>query len=171
MKKMGWGFGLATAGMVFMASHALALTGGSGTESTGSTGSTTGTMGESSGSSTGSAATSGPSATRSGTELQGKVEKFNRSKNTLTLSGSSKTLKVDSSTKVMKDGSNASLDDIKEGDEIRASYSGSGNTVKVKSLDIMSAGSMGTDTGMGTSPSPSSPSTGTGTGTETTTPP
>jgi hypothetical protein len=70
----------------------------------------------------------------------------------------------------MKDGSSASLDDIKEGDEIRASYSGSGNTVRVKSLDIMSAGSTGMGTGMGTSPSPSSPSTGTGTGTETTPP-
>ncbi len=120
MKKMGWGFGLTAAGMVFMASHALAKTGSSGTESTGSTGSTTGAMGESSGSSTGSAATSGTSSTKSGTELQGKVEKFNRSKNTLTLSGSDKTLRVDSSTKVMKNGSSASLDDIKEGDEIRA---------------------------------------------------
>jgi hypothetical protein len=95
MKKMGWGFGLAAAGMVFMASHALAKTGSTGTESTGSTGSTTGSMGESSGSSTGSAATSGTSSTKSGTELQGKVEKFNRSKNTLTLSGSDKTLRVD----------------------------------------------------------------------------
>ncbi len=166
MKKMGWGFGLAAAGMVFMASHVLAETGTSGT---GSTSSGSGTMGESSGSSTttksdtSTTMTSDTSSTKS-SALQGKVEKFDRSKNTLTLSGSDKTLKVDSSTMVMKNGLSATLDDIKEGDEIRASYSGSGNTVKVKSLDIVAAAPTGSSSGMGTGSSM-------GTGTDTSNPP
>jgi len=99
-------------------------------------------------SSTGS--TADPAATAEGNSLQGKVEKFDRSKNTLTLSGTDKTIKLDSSTKVMKDGSSATLDDIKEGDQVRASYSGSGNTVKAQSVDITSAGMGGSPSGTGT---------------------
>jgi len=110
-----------------------------------------------------SSASSASDKTAAGNSLQGKVEKFDRSKNTLTLSGVDKTLKLDSSTKVMKDGSSATLDDIKEGDQVRASFSGSGNTVKAKSLDIMTAGSMGSTGSSGSSGMGGSPS-GSGTG-------
>jgi len=124
MRKMGWGFSLATAGMVFMASPVLAQSGSSGAEGTSSGGST---MGESSGASAGSATANA---------LQGKVEKLDRTKNTMTLSGSDKILRIDASTMVMKNGVKATIDDVKEGDEVRASYLGSGTTVKVKSLEV-----------------------------------
>ncbi|HTP28339.1 MAG TPA: hypothetical protein VMK12_22125 [Anaeromyxobacteraceae bacterium] len=135
MKKMGWGFSLAVASMVFFAGQAMAQS----SESTGNTGSTM-------------PGDIQPSSKASGKSLHGKVENFDRTQNTLTLSGSSKTLKVDPNTKVMKNGSKATLDDIQEGDEVRASYSGSGTTLQVKSIDIMSTGSMG-------APSTSTPST------------
>ncbi len=164
MKKMGWGLGLAMSGMVLLASDALAQGTSSGS-STGSSTDSSGSMGAGSGASTsGTAAADSTDTPASANALQGKVEKFDRSKNTLTLSGSDKTLKLDSSTKVMKDGSQASLEDIKEGDQVRASYSGSGSTLKVKSIDIMSAGSMGSGTGTSGSSStgaaPTSPGAG-----------
>ncbi|HTP25766.1 MAG TPA: hypothetical protein VMK12_08920 [Anaeromyxobacteraceae bacterium] len=133
-KKMGWGFGLAMASMVFFAGQALAQS----SESTGSSGSRM----EHSG---------------SDKSLHGKVENFDRTSNTLTLSGSSKTFKLDPSTKVSKNGAKATLDDIQEGDEVRASYSGSGNTLQVKSIDIMSTGSMGTPRTPSTGSQPNTP--------------
>ena len=132
MKKMGWGLGLATAGMVLFASQALAKGMDSEQTSTKTETSTT--------------------ATKS---LQGKVEKFDRAENTLTLSGTDKKLKVDSSTQVMKEGARASLEDIKEGDQVRASYSGTGETVNAQTIDIVPSGSMGTGTPGTTEPSPS----------------
>jgi Cu/Ag efflux protein CusF len=79
--------------------------------------------------------------------LTGKVQQFDRSTNELTVAGSDQKLKIDSSTKVMRDGSRASIDDIKEGDQVRASYSDSGDTLQVKSLDITSPGAMGGSSG------------------------
>jgi hypothetical protein len=87
-----------------------------------------------------------PQGGRAGDALTGKVEQFDRSTNELTVAGSDQKLKIDSSTKVMRDGSRASIDDIKEGDQVRASYSGSGDTLQVRSLDITSPGATG-DTG------------------------
>lgn len=224
MKHTGWGFGLAAAGMVLMASHAQAQTGsssgtsgsnhgsgyGSSTsssphdssqgslgssprDSTGSTGSTSmgsgsnsmgmGSSGMGTGSSSGSTASNEPS---SGTAighfdaLSGKVQSFDRSNNTLTLSGSPKMLKVDPGTQVTKDGERASIDDIKEGDQVRASFSGTGDTPHVEAIDITSKGSTsGSETsgsssateprspsspGSGSYGSPSSPGSGTSSG-------
>jgi Cu/Ag efflux protein CusF len=137
MKTLAWGLGLATAGMVLFTSQALAQ-GEMGSEQTSTKAETTATK-----------------------TLQGKVEKFDRSENTLTLSGIDTKLKVDSSTQVMKEGARATLNDIKEGDQVRASYSGTGETVNAKTIDIMPSGSMGAPGT--TEPSPGktqSPSTG-----------
>ena len=157
IRKMGWGFGLAAA-LALLAVQAQAQSAPSdNTYSGGSTAGSAGTTRDSSSGPTGSATDSmgtgsGATATKDSSasqasghfdSLQGKVQKFDRSKNTLTLSGSAQSLKIDSSTQVMKDGSRASLDDIKEGDQVRASYSGSGDALNVKSLDITSSGAMG----------------------------
>jgi hypothetical protein len=144
MKKIGWS--LAVASMVLLTGQALAE---------GRAGEGTGGFSESpekttpNGLGTGAGTMESGSATsaQGGQSLQGKVESFDRTNNTLMLSGSEKTLKVDSSTKVMKQGSRATLDDIKEGDQVRASYSGSGETLQVKSLDILSTGSTGSEMG------------------------
>ena len=64
------------------------------------------------------------------TELTGMVEKFDCRAKELTLQNSDKKLKVTDSTRVMKDGQSASLSDIKEGDQVRASFSGSGDTLR-----------------------------------------
>jgi Cu/Ag efflux protein CusF len=168
MKKMAWGLGVAAA-LALVAGQARAqsstqsgstndnsATGSSGNttdSSAGSMGTGSGSMGTGSGSmnsgsgstSSGASASTDPSSSTSGhfDALTGKVQSFDRSSNELTLAGSDRKLKLDSSTKVMRDGSRASIDDIKEGDQVRASYSGAGDTLQVKSLDITSAGSMG----------------------------
>ena len=171
MKKMAWGFGLAAA-LALLAGQARAQssgatgTGTSGTSSdttgtnrgtSGSSGNTSdtsrdtsGSMGTGSTSSGASASTDQSTSTTSGhfDALSGKVQRFDRSKNELTLSGSDRKLKLDSTTKVMRDGARASIDDIKEGDQVRASFSGSGDTLEVRSLDITSEG-----TGSGAEPS------------------
>ena len=123
MKKMAWGLGLAST-LALVAGQVRAQNAPQG----GRAGST-----ESSTSSTSSHFDA----------LTGKVQQFDRSTNELTVAGSDQRLKIDSSTKVMRDGSRASIDDIKEGDQVRASYSGSGDTLQVKSLDITSPGAMG----------------------------
>ena len=173
MRKMTLGFGLATAGMVFMASHVLAQTGSGGT---GNKSSDNSTMGESSGSSTTttsdtSTTTTSDTSTTKSTALQGKVEKFDRSQKTLRLSGSDKTLHVNSSTTVMRSGESATLDDIKEGDEVRVSYSGSDHATNVKTIDIIASGSTGTSSGMGTGSSSTGASTGIDAGTANPAPP
>lgn len=174
MKKMAWGFGLAAA-LALLAGQARAQssgatgTGTSGTSSdttgtnrgtSGSSGNTSdtsrdtsGSMGSGSTSSGASASTDQSTSSTSGhfDALSGKVQRFDRSKNELTLSGSDRKLKLDSTTKVMRDGARASIDDIKEGDQVRASFSGSGDTLEVKSLDITSEGA----TGSGAEPSKS----------------
>ncbi len=108
---------------------------GSGSSSSGSMGSS-GTLG------------SGSSASASsGQQVTGKVEKFDQTKNQLSLQ-----LKVSDSTQVMKDGQKASLSDIKEGDQVRASLSSTG---QVQRIDVMSSGSSGSS-GSSSSPSGSS---------------
>jgi hypothetical protein len=81
--------------------------------------------------------------------VTGKVDKLDKSKNQLSLQ-----LKVSESTQVMKNGQTASLSDIKEGDQVRASFSSSG---QVERIDVMSSGS-------GSSGSSSSPSSGSSSG-------
>jgi Cu/Ag efflux protein CusF len=169
MKKMAWGLGVAAA-LALVAGQARAQSstqsgstndnsathpsGNTTDNSAGSMGTGSGSMGTGSGSmnsgsgstSSGASASTDPSTSSTSGHfdaLTGKVERFDRSNNELTLAGSDRKLKLDSSTKVMRDGSRASIDDIKEGDQVRASYSGAGDTLQVKSLDITSAGSMG----------------------------
>jgi hypothetical protein len=69
-------------------------------------------------------------------ELTGKVEKIDHQKQTLTLAG--KELKLSDSTTVTKDGKAATHMDIKEGDEVRASFSP--DTLQVRSIDVKAAG-------------------------------
>jgi hypothetical protein len=90
-------------------------------------------------------------------QITGKVDKVDQSKKELSLK-----LKVDEGTQIMKDGQRATLSDIKEGDQVRASFSGS----QVQRIDVMSsgggAGSSGSSgSGMGGS-SGSSGSSGSG---------
>jgi Cu/Ag efflux protein CusF len=120
--------------------------------STGSTGS----------SSTGSSASSSPSASSSasamGNELTGKVQKFDKAKHEITLA-----LKVSDSTQVTKDGQTATLSDIKEGDQVRASFSGD-DVTKIEVMSKSSSHGSGSSSSMGTSGSSSSPSSSGSTG-------
>jgi hypothetical protein len=86
--------------------------------------------------------------------VTGKVDKLDKSKNQLSLQ-----LKVSESTQVMKDGQTASLSDIKEGDQVRASFSSSG---QVERIDVMSSGSSGSSSSPGSS-SGASPGSSSGT--------
>jgi Cu/Ag efflux protein CusF len=133
-------------------------TSGTGTGSGTSSGST---MGQSGSSSTGSMGS--PQVKSSGTELAGKVQKIDLQSNELTIANSNKTLKLSKDTKIHKDGQKAKISDIKEGDLVRASFSGSGDTLQVKRLDVVSAGPMnpsgdtgspGSDADTSASPSP-----------------
>jgi len=186
--KIGWGLvaGLGTAGLLLAGIPAWAQTGSSGSTtgkgtSSGSSGSTTDSSKGSSGSpyGTGSGSTSGSmggpsdtgsSATGTGSsmgstaasagasEMTGKVQKVDKKNGQLTLA-----IKVSPSTQVTKNGQAASLSDIKEGDQVRASFSGS----TVTQIEIMSkgatSGSMG-GSSTGTGSSGSSPDTGSSTG-------
>ncbi len=147
MKKTTWGLGLAAAGMVLFSADARAASGASDTDAKMGTSTPGGTA-------------SSDEASGHFNSLQGRVESFDRSNNTLTLSGAPQTLKIDSSTDVTKGGSRASIDDIKEGDQVRASFSGaSGDTLNVKKLDILSAGASGS---AATPPTTGTGSTGSG---------
>ncbi len=152
MKLTTLGFALTTAGTVFLAGSTLAqgsaadVNGGAGRHETrtdtgaapvGQTPRGSGSTSPGVGTGT-SSDTSGASAHASA--LQGKVQSFDRSNNTLVLAGSAKTLKIDSTTQVRRDGARASVGDIKEGDQVRASFAGAGDTLNVSTLDILAAG-------------------------------
>ncbi|WP_242394066.1 hypothetical protein [Anaeromyxobacter oryzisoli] len=178
MRHFGWGTvtGLGMAGLLAAALPALAQYGGSSSspqqpsessssssqqqpsESSSSTGqqqpSSTGTMGG-----TGSSAATTPGAPSAANELTGTVQKFDRDANQLTLANSDKKLRVSSDTQVMKDGQVGSLSDIREGDQVRASYSGTGDTVQVHRIEVMSAGSKSQTGSYGAPSTPSTPST------------
>jgi Cu/Ag efflux protein CusF len=111
----------------------------------GTTDPSTGSMGSSA---TGAAEPHGSMGAMSQNEVTGKVDKFDQSSNELTLS-----LKVSDSTQVKKDGQTASLSDIKEGDQVRASFTGSGESLQVTEIEVMSsgAGSTGISSDPGTS--------------------
>jgi len=97
--------------------------------SAGSSSDTSGSMGSS-----GSSAMGGTASAAGQHEITGKVEKLDRTKKELSLR-----LKVSDDTQVMKDGQRASLSDIKEGDQVRASFTGSGDTLQVQRIDVMSS--------------------------------
>jgi Cu/Ag efflux protein CusF len=175
MRHFGWGTvtGLGMAGLLAAALPALAQYGGSSSspsspqqpsESSSSTGqqqpSSTGTMGG-----TGSSAATTPGAPSAANELTGTVQKFDRDANQLTLANSDKKLRVSSDTQVMKDGQVGSLSDIREGDQVRASYSGTGDTVQVHRIEVMSAGSKSQTGSYGAPSTPSTPAPESGTGT------
>jgi hypothetical protein len=123
---------------VALAAGLLALAGGRTlAQGYGGTGTGTGSSGSTTSSSPGTAA----STTTHGDQIVGRVDRIDRSTNTMSLNG--KMLKLDSSTEVTKDGARASLNDIQEGDQVRASYAGSGDTLNVQRVDVLSSGSAG----------------------------
>jgi hypothetical protein len=72
-------------------------------------------------------------------EVSGKVERYDRQNRTLTLQDSEKKLKVTDDTQVTRDGTRVSPGQIMEGDEVRASYSGSGDVVELTVIEITSS--------------------------------
>ena len=80
---------------------------------------------------TASASSSGTGATASASsELSGVVKKIDKDKHSLKISsstGSEQELKVADSATITRDGKQAGLDQIKEGDQVRASFDASGN--------------------------------------------
>jgi hypothetical protein len=83
--------------------------------------------------------------------VSGKVEKYDKGSKELTLSNSDKKLKLDDDTKVTKNGQQASTSDIHEGDEVRASYSGSDDpaagVVVIEVIEIVPADTDSSATG------------------------
>jgi hypothetical protein len=97
-------------------------------------------------------------------ELAGRVEKFDREARTLSLADSDKKLTLTDDTEVTKDGQKVSPGQIMEGDEVRASYSGSGDTLRVDRLEVTSKSTGKAAPGAGSSGA-ISPGGGTSTGT------
>ncbi len=80
--------------------------------------------------------------------LTGEVAKVDKKDHTVSIKGTDQKLKVDpTSTQVMRNGSQASIDDIKEGDQVRASFSGTGSQIKVNKIDVLSSGGAGSSSG------------------------
>jgi hypothetical protein len=148
---MGWRAGVAlVAGVLtFAGGRTLAEDARMGDLSTGSGMTRTG-GGEASARGVGGETASSASATHDH-ELTGRVESFDRSQNTLTISGTE--LEIDSSTEVMRDGTRASISDIKEGDQVRASFTGSGDTAAARRIEVMTQGASGSE-GSGTRSGP-----------------
>jgi hypothetical protein len=90
-------------------------------------------------------------------QLSGKVEKYDRVERTLSLSDSDKKLKVTDDTQVMKDGDRVSPGQIMEGDEVRASYSGSGDSLQATRIEIGSTGAASSGAGSAGASGPSGP--------------
>jgi hypothetical protein len=146
MKQIGWAVaGLGLFGLLVLGrpAHAQGTSGtGSSTsgQSSGSMGSSRSTDSTTSGSSTTSPGTSmGMEKSSSSGSVSGKVKTFDKSANELTLANSDKTLKLSDKTKVTKNGQQASTSDIHEGDQVRASFSGTGSNVDVLMIDIVPA--------------------------------
>jgi Cu/Ag efflux protein CusF len=84
-----------------------------------------------------------PAEARSGgsstSAVSGTVKNVDPAKNEVTVAGSHGTLTVTDETQIVKDGQRAALADVHEGDEVRASYSGAGDTLHVSRLEIVGA--------------------------------
>ncbi len=84
-----------------------------------------------------------PAEARSGgsstSEISGTVKSVDSATKEVTLAGSDGTLSVNDDTQIVKDGRPAALSDVREGDEVRASYSGSGETTQVIKLEVVEA--------------------------------
>ncbi len=112
--------GLVAAGLMSLALPALAREAtGSGSQGAGST---TGSQG----------AQQGTTAPRGYTAYNGVVKEVDKDKNMVTLQ-----LPLAPNASVLKDGQRASIDDLKEGDDVRASFDPSSN--KIIRLDIQSS--------------------------------
>jgi Cu/Ag efflux protein CusF len=89
---------------------------------------------------TSSASSSGTGTTASASsELSGVVKKVDKDKNSLKISsttGGEQELKLAKSATIMRDGNQAGLDQIKEGDQVRASFDASGSNVS--KIDVTS---------------------------------
>jgi hypothetical protein len=72
-----------------------------------------------------------------GTEVRGTVDGVDPASNELTLAGKRSALTVTDETRIVKDGRRAALSDVREGDEVRASYDASGQTQQVTRLEVM----------------------------------
>jgi hypothetical protein len=143
----------------------------SGHDTASSPSSDTGAGSSSSGAASGASGRMASEGTAATNQVWGKVEKFDPDAKTLSLEDSDKKLKVTDQTRISKEGSAIPPSLIKEGDEVRASYSGSGDAdvVEVTAIEVMpepgaapapsDTGSGGRSGSMGTG---SSGSTGTG---------
>jgi Cu/Ag efflux protein CusF len=84
-----------------------------------------------------------PAEARSGdsstSEISGTVKTVDSGKREVTLAGSDGALIVKDGTQILKDGHRATLSDVREGDEVRASYSNSGDTLEVSRLEVVEA--------------------------------
>jgi Cu/Ag efflux protein CusF len=129
MKRIEWGTvaGLGVAGLLALGLPARA------DDKTGTSGSST------SGQSSGSTGSTASSDTGSSHQVSGTVQKFDKDSKEMTLSNSDKKLKLNDQTKVTKKGQAASASDIHEGDQVRASFSGSGDEVDVLMIEVVPA--------------------------------
>ncbi|HYT82600.1 MAG TPA: hypothetical protein VEK86_04070 [Gemmatimonadales bacterium] len=108
----------------------------------------------------GEVSASAGAAKEPGHEISGKVDKYDREHRTLSLANSPTTLQLSDDTEVVKDGQKVSPGQIMEGDEVRASYAGSGETVQAQHIEISS----GTPSSTGTGGTSAGPATGTESG-------
>jgi Cu/Ag efflux protein CusF len=89
------------------------------------------------------ASSAGQSTAAAGNELSGVVKKVDKDKHSLTISsstGGEKEVKVADTATIMRDGKSAKLDNIKEGDDVRASLDASSNQANrltVESKEMM----------------------------------
>ena len=73
--------------------------------------------------------------------VTGTIEKIDRNHNTVTLDTYDKQLKLGRETRVSKGGAKISASDLREGDEIRASYAApSSDTYDVTNIQVLPAG-------------------------------
>jgi hypothetical protein len=91
------------------------------------------------------------------TSAAGRVQKVDRAEDTMEIEGVDRQLKLDSSTRVTRNGAPGSFSDIQEGEQVRASFD-DGLPARVRQVEIMSPSSMpsgtGTATGTGAAGSP-----------------
>jgi hypothetical protein len=106
----------------------------------------------------------GPSAgatAQAKNHVAGRIEKFDRRNRTLSLVDSDKTLTLTDDTEVTKDGQKVSPGQLMEGDDVRASYTGAGDTLRVDRLEVTSKTAGTATPGAGATSSPSSPGSAT----------
>jgi hypothetical protein len=72
-----------------------------------------------------------PNSLTSTADVKGKVQSIDSSKNAVTLT-SGKKITLDPNAEVTKDGQSASLSDVKQGDDVRASYAPGSKKIATK---------------------------------------